>query len=172
MIDLTLLHREPLLTDLVEELKRSGVDTIVRQKVDGVVYGLTYVDHTTKAILNGSDLGKAYSAKGILERCVVTGADEREKKITVSLNTGQGKSESVSAKEPDNNRDDNHPSNRDSHSAPLQVPDFTGVLIEQRIVYSYRLRDRCHHLNDDLSYSLSKKVLGLNKAKCLHDLLQ
>ena len=30
---------------------------------------MTYVDHTTKCVFNGSDLGKQYSAKAILERC-------------------------------------------------------------------------------------------------------
>ena len=32
---------------------------------------MTYVDHTTKCVFNGSDLGKQYSAKAILERCEV-----------------------------------------------------------------------------------------------------
>ena len=32
------------------------------------VYGITYVDHQTKTVFNGSDLGKAYSAKSILAR--------------------------------------------------------------------------------------------------------
>ncbi len=40
-----------------------------RLNKEGVIYGLTYVDHKTKCVFNGSDLGKQYSAKGILERC-------------------------------------------------------------------------------------------------------
>ena len=32
---------------------------------------MTHVDHTTKCVFNGSDLGKQYSAKAILERCEV-----------------------------------------------------------------------------------------------------
>ena len=31
-------------------------------------YGITYVDLKTKCVFNGSDVGKEYSAKGILER--------------------------------------------------------------------------------------------------------
>jgi hypothetical protein len=34
-----------------------------------MIYGLTYVDHKTKCVFNGSDLGKHYSAKGLQERC-------------------------------------------------------------------------------------------------------
>jgi hypothetical protein len=33
-----------------------------------LVYGITYVDHKTKTVFNGSDLGKEYSAKAIVER--------------------------------------------------------------------------------------------------------
>ena len=33
------------------------------------MYGITYVDHTTKCVFNGSSLGKEYSAKAVQERC-------------------------------------------------------------------------------------------------------
>ncbi len=36
---------------------------------EGLVYGITYVDHRTKCVFNGSALGKKYSAKAIQERC-------------------------------------------------------------------------------------------------------
>ena len=32
------------------------------------IYGITYVDHTTKSVFNGSDLGNEYSAAAIQER--------------------------------------------------------------------------------------------------------
>lgn len=35
----------------------------------GILYGITYVDYTTKRDFNRSSLGKEYSAKAILERC-------------------------------------------------------------------------------------------------------
>jgi hypothetical protein len=55
--------------DLKTALQESGIDLVVRQSADGVVYGLTYVDHETKVVFNGSELGKAFSAKAMLERC-------------------------------------------------------------------------------------------------------
>lgn len=133
VIDLALLNDKPLLTNLIDELKRSGVDTVVRENADGVVYGLTYVDHTTKAVLNGSDLGKAYSAKGILERCAAPGADEKEKKITASLRTAQGRSE-AGARDPDENHVGRFAGGRESNSSAFPVPDFTGAIMEQRDV--------------------------------------
>ncbi|OXG07842.1 relaxase/mobilization nuclease-like protein [Flavobacterium araucananum] len=54
---------------LAEKLKKQGIHTILRTSKDGQLYGITFVDHKTKCIFNGSSLGKQYSAKGILERC-------------------------------------------------------------------------------------------------------
>lgn len=72
-IDLALL-REPTnsLEALVKAIEKEGINTVIRQNKDGIIYGLTYVDHRTKCVFNGSDLGKQYSAKGIQERCVQT----------------------------------------------------------------------------------------------------
>jgi hypothetical protein len=69
-IDLGLLKRpkQPL-QSLVKALEKEGINTVVRQNGDGLIYGITYVDHRTKCVFNGSALGKPYSAKGILERC-------------------------------------------------------------------------------------------------------
>ena len=41
----------------------------MRQNNNGVIYGITYVDHHTKCVFNGSDLGKQYSANAIQQRC-------------------------------------------------------------------------------------------------------
>lgn len=55
---------------LVSTLEKEGINTVIRQNADGIIYGLTYVDHQTKCVFNGSALGKPYSAKSILERCI------------------------------------------------------------------------------------------------------
>ena len=57
------------LPDLIASLNRERISAVIRQNKDGFVYGITYVDHKSKCVFNGSDLGKAYSAKMILERC-------------------------------------------------------------------------------------------------------
>lgn len=54
---------------LGKSLEREGIATVIRQNGDGIIYGITYVDHRSKSVFNGSDLGKGYSAKGIQERC-------------------------------------------------------------------------------------------------------
>lgn len=72
-------HREQI-RNLVEEsiardpkhwqqyLLRSGIHTVMRKSPEGRVYGITFIDHKSRSVFNGSDLGKAYSAKGILDR--------------------------------------------------------------------------------------------------------
>lgn len=56
------------LTELAKGLKKEQVDLVIRRSTEGQVYGLTYIDHRYKTVFNGSDLGKEYAAKKILER--------------------------------------------------------------------------------------------------------
>jgi hypothetical protein len=65
-----ILNKEPgSLESFVRELEKENISAILRKGKDGVIYGITYVDHKTKSVFNGSDLGKEYSAKAILEKC-------------------------------------------------------------------------------------------------------
>lgn len=54
---------------LGEKLKSEGIYVVLRKSNNGQLYGITYVDHKTQCVFNGSSLGKEFSAKGILERC-------------------------------------------------------------------------------------------------------
>ena len=38
---------------------------VLRQNDTGIIYGITYVDHKTRCVFNGSNLGKQYSANAI-----------------------------------------------------------------------------------------------------------
>lgn len=70
VIDFALFKRSDIPLDrLVGILKKDGIDTVLRTNDTGIVYGITYVDHRTKCVFNGSALGKNYSAKAIQERC-------------------------------------------------------------------------------------------------------
>lgn len=69
-IDLALLKNpKHTIESLVSNLEKDGIHVAVRQNEEGLMYGVTFVDHHTKSVFNGSDLGKAYSAKGLQERC-------------------------------------------------------------------------------------------------------
>lgn len=70
-IDLAILRQKDItLSALIKVLEREGIHAVLRQNSGGLIYGITYVDHETKCVFNGSDLGKEYSAKGIQERCL------------------------------------------------------------------------------------------------------
>lgn len=50
-------------------LEKEKISLVVRQNDQGIIYGLTYINHNTKCVFNGSEIGKEYSAKAILEKC-------------------------------------------------------------------------------------------------------
>jgi hypothetical protein len=69
LINLAFIKEKPTLKQLINILENEGINTILRTSNSGLIYGITYVDHTTKSVFNGSALGKEYAAKTILERC-------------------------------------------------------------------------------------------------------
>jgi hypothetical protein len=69
-IDIALLRERALsINELARVLEKEGINTVFRKSAEGLLYGITYVDHKTKSVFNGSSLGKEYSAKAIQERC-------------------------------------------------------------------------------------------------------
>lgn len=56
-------------------MEKEGIKTVFRKSEAGLLYGITYIDHVTKNVFNGSTLGKQYSAKAIQERCNLTFAN-------------------------------------------------------------------------------------------------
>src|SRR6266536_1181464 len=70
VIDWTLLKTKNIsMQNLKEKLEKERIHVAIRQNKEGIIYGITYVDHQTKCVFNGSDLGMQYSAKGVMERC-------------------------------------------------------------------------------------------------------
>ena len=51
--------------DFVEKLRERNIDVVFRYTDEGRIYGVTFVDHTTMTVLNGSRLGKEYSANAL-----------------------------------------------------------------------------------------------------------
>lgn len=72
-VDTVLLRGSPALETLITVLRAKGIDTVLRHSDSGMLYGLTFVDHSTKCVFNGSALGRNYSAKAIVERCAAVG---------------------------------------------------------------------------------------------------
>ncbi len=49
-------------------LKEKGVGVVFRQNESGRIYGVTFIDHSQRTVLNGSRLGKEFSANVFQER--------------------------------------------------------------------------------------------------------
>ena len=54
--------------DFTAKLKNCGIDVVFRYTDEGRIYGVTFIDHNTMTVLNGSRLGKQFSANAINER--------------------------------------------------------------------------------------------------------
>lgn len=51
--------------DFIAKLKERNIDLILRYTDTGRIYGATFIDHNTRTVLNGSRLGKEFSANSI-----------------------------------------------------------------------------------------------------------
>lgn len=64
---------------LINALGKENISVVLGQNKEGLIYGITYIDHKTKCVFNGSDIGQSYSAKGILERVVTVGISRSDR---------------------------------------------------------------------------------------------
>ncbi len=67
--------------ELKAQLQLQGIRILLHENVQGNIYGVTFIDNATRVVFNGSDLGKAYSAKAFMERLpfgAATGKEQQE----------------------------------------------------------------------------------------------
>lgn len=102
-----------------ELLKTERIDITYRTNEDGFVYGITYVDHRTKSVFNGSDLGKAYSAAAIRQHWA-----------------GDAKQEPA-AKNPGSPSIDKTPSTKVSSESQTINTDMLQVVMDPEQLYDY-----------------------------------
>ena len=73
--------------DFIARLKERNIDLILRRTDTGPIYGATFIDHNTRNVLNGSRLGRQFSANA-LEEWFTSG--ERPSVVPVQTNTEPG----------------------------------------------------------------------------------
>jgi hypothetical protein len=74
--------------DFVKALEKANIKIVFRQNEEGRVYGITFIDHQNRVVFNGSDLGKEYSAKAIMERLTEIPKNTSLNKIISKPTTG------------------------------------------------------------------------------------
>ena len=70
-------------------LKAKGVDVVFRYTDEGRIYGATFIDHRTGCVLNGSQLGKEFSANALQEHFTLPYAGTPPMPFTVAVDVQQ-----------------------------------------------------------------------------------
>ena len=63
----TILVNNPNRNKFENELNKNGISVLFRENTDKRIYGVTFIDHQTKEVFNGSKLGKEFSANTFQE---------------------------------------------------------------------------------------------------------
>lgn len=61
------MHASSNEIDLKNYLSQKGINLVTRRNVDGRLFGITFIDHNTRYVFNGSQLGKQFSANAFQE---------------------------------------------------------------------------------------------------------
>lgn len=76
-----------------KKLQKEGINTVIRKNDKGRIYGMTFIDHQSKTVWNGSRLGKECSAKAFNEcwnnklKADDKGAEQTYNKLTTTNDT-------------------------------------------------------------------------------------
>lgn len=65
-IDTALAANSASMQDFTAMLAKEQINIIIRRNAEGRIYGITFIDNKSYCVFNGSDLGKQYSAAGML----------------------------------------------------------------------------------------------------------
>lgn len=88
-----ILEKSNSMLDFIAQLKNQKIDTIIRRNDSGFIYGITFVDHKSKCVFNGSDVDKQLSAAAIQQKFTF---------IAAPLQTNPVKKTATQTKAPDN----------------------------------------------------------------------
>lgn len=56
------MKNKPKKLEFTNKLQEMGISTVIRRNTSGRIYGITFIDHQSKSVWNGSRLGKEFSA--------------------------------------------------------------------------------------------------------------
>ena len=81
VIDEAFTKQASSMKNLVAELEKKNVYTVLRQNAEGRLYGITFVDNQTKCVFNGSDIGKQFSAASLQNRISNVDSEVNQKDV-------------------------------------------------------------------------------------------
>ena len=112
--------------DFIAKLREKGIDILICENNDGRIYGVTFIDHNTHTVLNGSRLGREFSANAF-ERWF--NGDGQKPQITMPnqsnvTNRTQSTSQTQSGGTASSNSSSNHQNNQASQQTSSYSTDF------------------------------------------------
>ncbi len=146
-IDLVLMDKKISVQGLIKALEKQGIHIVLRQNNKGLVYGITYVDHQTKCVFNGSALGKQYSAKAIQERCLQnTVPGQKLNEHSAQKQVGSQSQATTSSTETKGDQNNLHPASptkgTDNILDALVQPEYTSGFMPYQLKRKKRKRKR------------------------------
>lgn len=112
--------------DFVAKLKAQNMDMVFRYTDEGRIYGVTFIDHNTMTVLNGSRLGKQFSANALNERFnnpAITNAETPDATTTVVIPVEDTFTDSESTTQPQSTANTQQPSSGSQQTTPSQSHD-------------------------------------------------
>jgi hypothetical protein len=134
-------------TQFKNKLQDMGISTVVRRNASGRIYGITFIDHQSKSVWNGSRLGKEYSANafhqywngGVNPKKQITNDGEKQNRV-------QNNSEILNPEKPHelfdflNDNSDSQINEFDSILPQMQGDDFEELDFENRMKKKRKLQ--------------------------------
>lgn len=117
-IDWVLLKQHKSIEAFQKTLAKEKITLVFRRNEQGIIYGLTYIDHNSRSVFNGSAIGKEYSAKAILGKCSVQQLNSG--KQTVSQTTSDCKHKTIHIPEQNKEQTQNRSSALDLLISPIE----------------------------------------------------
>ena len=112
--------------DFTAKLKAQNIDVVLRYTDEGRIYGVTFIDHSTMTVLNGSRLGKQFSANALNERFnnpAITNAETPDATTTVVIPVEDTFTDSESTTQPQSTANKQQPSSGSQQTTPSQSHD-------------------------------------------------
>lgn len=112
--------------DFTIKLKAQNMDVVFRYTDEGRIYGVTFIDHNTMTVLNGSRLGKQFSANALNERFnnpAITNAETPDATTTVVIPVEDTFTDSESTTQPQSTANTQQPSSGSQQTTPSQSHD-------------------------------------------------
>lgn len=78
-------------SDFRRELSAQGIDLVLRRNEDNRIYGVTFIDHRSRVVLNGSRLGKDFSANVFNEYFLSVAENAQQSQKTVTTGDAEHK---------------------------------------------------------------------------------